>query len=361
MDKVIPQLFNQIQSVTDQNESRVYNGSVCNNTLHEHDHCQGLTATLCMPNNAATAGASIFTVDAAHRIFNAKELLIAGNLLNAAIIQNKETNHVQQTLPGQHGNDYLVLLGNVAIVHIALCGLFLPLHILFMPLAVKLLPGSGSTVLDRFRIQGNSQLRELKQLGDVVRLPVADVLLHTIFHIHAGFFTFDHNQRDAVDQQDNVRPGIFAVGAFYGKFIRNLPDIVLGVFPVNIGNVEGLGIAVIQMHITTFAVNQPIIDRLAGEHQATLQRRIQLTDRFADGIIGEWSLLSSVNKGLRSQKLPHHIREQYMRQMAALLLSLCSGNILIAHGLQFPQRSILGFRTLIKNLMTRHSEYLRPI
>ena len=300
-------------------------------------------------------------MDAAHCIFNAKELLITGNLLNAAIIQNKKTNHVQQTLFRQHGYDHLVLFGNVTIIHITLCCLSLPLHILFMPLAVKLLPGSGSTILDRFRIQSNSQLRKLKQLGDVVRLPVADVLFHTLFHIHAGFFTFDYNQRDAVDQQDNVRPGIFAVGAFYGKFIRNLPDIVLGVFPVNVGNVEGLGIAVIQMYITAFAVNQPIIDRLAGEHQTALQGRIQFADCFADGIIREWSLLPSVNKGLRRQKFPHHIREQYMRQMAALLLGLCSGNILIAHGLQFPQRPILGFRALIKNLMTRHSEYLRPI
>ena len=336
MDKVIPQLFDQIQSVADQNESRVYNGSVCNNTLHEHNHCQGLATPLCVPNDAATAVAPILTVYTAHRIFNAKELLITGNLLNAAIIQNKETNNIQQTRLGQHGYDHLVLLCNVTIIHITLCCLFLPLHILFVPLTVKLLLGSGSTVLDRFRVQGDSQLCKLKQLGNVVRLPVADILLHALFHIHAGFFTFDHNQRNAVDQQDNVRSGIFAVGAFYGKFIRNLPDIVLGVFPVNIGNVEGLGIAVIQMYITAFAVNQPIIDRLTGKHQTTLQRSIQFTDRFADGIIGEWSLLSPVSKGLRSQKFPHDIREQYMRQMTALLLGFCSGNILIAHCLQFP-------------------------
>ena len=132
-------------------------------------------------------------------------------------------------------------------------------------------------------------------------------------------------------------------------------------FPVNIGNVKGLGIAVIQMHIAAFAVNQPVIDRLAGEHQATLQGSIQFADRFADGIIRERGLLAPVNKGLRSQKFPHYIREQHMRQMAALLLGLCSGDILIAHGLQFPQCSVLRFRALIKNLMTRHSEYLRPI
>lgn len=115
-----------------------------------------------------------------------------------------------------------------------------------MPLAVKLLLGSGSAVLDRFRIHGNRQLRKLKQLGDVVRLPVADILLHAFFHIYTGFLAFDHNQRNTVNKQNDIRAGILTVGALHGKFIRNLPDIVLGVFPVNIRNVEGLSIAVIQ-------------------------------------------------------------------------------------------------------------------
>ena len=265
-----------------------------------------------MPNDTATAVASILTMNAAHRIFNTKELLITSNLFNATIIQNKETNDVQQALLGQHGYDHLVLLGDVAIIHIALCCFFLPLHILFVPLAVKLLLGSGSTVLDRLRIHSDSQLCKLKQLGDVVRLPVADILLHALFHIHTGFFAFDHNQRNAVDQQNNVRPGILTVVSLYRKFIRNLPDIIFRVFPVNIGNIEGLSIAVIQMYITAFAINQAVIDRLTGEHQASLQRSIQFTDRFADGIIRERGLLAPVNKGLRGQKFPHDIREQHM-------------------------------------------------
>ena len=198
-----------------------------------------------MPNDAATAVAPILTVDTTHRIFNTKELLITGNLLNAAIIQNKETNNIQQPLLRQHGYDYLVLLGDVAIIHIAFRCFFLPLNILFVPLAVKLLLGSGSAVLDRFRIHGNCQLRKLKQLGDVVRLPVADVLFYTLFHIYTGLLAFDHNQRNAVDQQNNIRPGIFTVGTFHGKFIRNLPDVFVRIIPVNIGNIEGLGIAVI--------------------------------------------------------------------------------------------------------------------
>ena len=115
-----------------------------------------------MPNDTATAVASILTMNTAHRIFNTKELLITGNLFNAAIVQNKETNNVQQPLLGQHGYDYLVLLGNVTVIHIALRCLFLPLHILFVPLTVKLLLGSGCTVFYGFRIHGNCQLRKLE-------------------------------------------------------------------------------------------------------------------------------------------------------------------------------------------------------
>ena len=38
----------------------------------------------------------ILTVDTTHRIFNTKELLIAGNFLNATIIQNVKTNNIKQ-------------------------------------------------------------------------------------------------------------------------------------------------------------------------------------------------------------------------------------------------------------------------
>ena len=59
-----------------------------------------------MPNDAAPIGTTVLTMDAAHRIFNAKELLITGDFFDAAIIQNVKSNQIEQALLGQHGIKY---------------------------------------------------------------------------------------------------------------------------------------------------------------------------------------------------------------------------------------------------------------
>ena len=135
-----------------------------------------------------------------------------------------------------------------------------------MPLAVELLLCSGSSVFHEFRIHSNGQLRKLKQLRNIIGLPVADILLHALFHIYTGLLTFDHNQRNAIDEQNNIRPGIFAIISLYRELVCNLPDVLIRLIPVNIGNIEGLSVAVIQMHIAALTINQPVIDRFAGKH-----------------------------------------------------------------------------------------------
>ena len=242
----------------------------------------------------------------------------------------------------------------MTIIYIALCCFLLPLHIFFMPLAVKFLLCSRSAVFYVFGVHGNCQLRKLEQLRNIIRLPVAYVLLHAFFHIYAGLFTFDHDQRNTIHKQNDIWARIFTVGTLHRKLICNLPDIIFRVFPVNIGNIKGLRVSVIEVYVTALTINQSIINRFAGKHQTALQWRIQIADRFTNGIIRERRLHSSVSKRLRGQKLPQHFRKKNMRKMAALLLGLCSGNILISHCLKFFQCSVLGFWTLIKNLMIGH-------
>ena len=298
MNEVIPQLFDQIQTIADQYKSGICHTLVSDNTLYKHNHCQRFTASLGMPNDAAPVEAVILTVDTTHRIFNTKELLIAGNFLNATIIQNVKTNNIKQAPFAEHGHNSSVLLCDMAVIYIAFGSIGLPLHIFFVPLAVELLLCSGSSVFHGFRIHGNGQLRKLKQLRNIIRLPVADILLHALFHIYAGLLTFDHNQRNAIDQQNNIRPGVFSISSLYRELVRNLPDVLIRLIPVNIGNIEGLSVAVIQMHIAALTINQPVIDRFAGKHQTSLQRSIQFTDCLADSIIREWRLLATVNEGL---------------------------------------------------------------
>ena len=270
MNKVIPQLLDQIQTVAHQHKTRIVYTLVSDNALHEHNHCQGFTATLSMPNDAASGGAIILTVDATHRIFNAKELLISGDLLNTAIIQNKEPDNIQQAFLGKHRHDHSVLLSNVAIIYVTFCRFLLPLHIFFVPLAVKFLLCSCSTVFHGFRIHSNGQLRKLKQLRNIIRLPVADILFYAFFHVHAGLFTFNHNQRNTIHKHNDIRACIFAVGTLHRKLICNLPNVIFRVLPVDVRNVKGLRVPIIKVYITALAVNQSIINCLAGKHQTAL-------------------------------------------------------------------------------------------
>src|SRR5699024_7757756 len=135
MNEVIPQLLDQIQTIADQYKSWICHTLVSDNTLYKHNHCQGFTASLCMPNDTAPAEAIILTVDTTHRIFNTKELLIAGNFLNATIIQNVKTNNIKQAPFAEHGHNSSVLLCDMAVIYIAFGSIGLPLHIFFVPLA----------------------------------------------------------------------------------------------------------------------------------------------------------------------------------------------------------------------------------
>ena len=247
----------------------------------------------------------------------------------------------------------------MAVVNVALCGVFLPDDVLLMPFAVEFLPGSRRSVFHILRIDCENKLCKLEQLRDIVRLPVPDVLLDAFLHIHAGLLALYDHQGNAVHQKDNIRPGKLPVEPFHGKLVGHLPDVLFRVRPVDIGNVEGLNIPVIQMYFTAFPVDQPIIDHLAGEHKTALQGHVQLPDCLSDGLVGEGRLFSAVLEGLRRQKLPHDVWKQHAGKVPALLLRLCPGNILISHCLQLPQGPVLGLRTLVENGMTWHSASLQ--
>ena len=298
MDKVVPQLLNQIQAVTYEHKARIFYALIRDNTLDHHDHGEGFAAALRVPDYTAAACTIILSVDAAHDVFHTEVLLISGHLFHAAVIEDIEAHEVEKSLLGKQRNDDPILFRDMSIIHIPLCGILLPLDILFMPSAIKLLPGSGGSVFYRLRVHGDDELGELEQLRNVIRLPVADILFYALLHVHAGLFALNHDHGNPINQYDDVRSGEFAVVPLYRKLIRDLPYVVLRVFPVDIGNIERLGIAVIQVNIAALAIDQAIIDCLAGKHQPALQWRIQFPNRVANGLIGKRRLPAAIHKGL---------------------------------------------------------------
>ena len=75
---------------------------------------------------------------------------------------------------------------------------FLPDAVFLLPLGKKLGRGSASAVTNIIGIHGDNQLGEFKKMRDVIRMPVADVLLDSFSHIHAGPFALDDDHRNAV-------------------------------------------------------------------------------------------------------------------------------------------------------------------
>ena len=131
--------------------------------------------------------------------------------------------------------------------------------------------------------------------------------------------------------------------------------------PINIRNVKGLYVSVVEIDLAAFAIDQPIIDLFAGEHQSTLQRRIYVAYCLSNRIIREGRLLAAIYKRLRCQKFPHHVREEDAGKVAPFFFRLSTWNILISHGLELLQRPILRLWALIEYLMIRHNASLRQV
>ena len=84
---------------------------------------------------------------------------------------------------------------------------------------------------------------KVNSLGDIRPL-IADALGDGLFHFHLGGFALDHRHGDTVDKQDNIRPRcLVAAAALHAEFGRHMKDIPFPVLPVDIVQVEALGIA----------------------------------------------------------------------------------------------------------------------
>ena len=133
-----------------------------------------------------------------------------------------------------------------------------------MPFGEKLRRSPAGAVADVVGVHGDDQLGELEELRYVVRVPVADVLLDALGDIDAGALALDDDERDAVYHDEDVRAGITAVFAFDRELLRDLPDVLFRVFPVDEAQVEGLFTAVVELFLIGAPKQEGVIDSLGG-------------------------------------------------------------------------------------------------
>ena len=283
----VAQLLVEIDPVGDQHDARRADIEIQHQRLGQHHHRQRLAGALGVPDDTAAptklpspacgrgcpkgAGEGRFHLlypsqNALHR----EELLVAGNLAPSAIEYREQQRHAQQTLGPAQGVNRAVLLGQcpayqvfgIGFAHaetfgqqlIQSCLRFLRqglvqhraqgravLVFLFLllaphrPIFRRRAHGGVFTVV---LVGADHQLCIGKQCRDVLVALVADHLRHRLRHLGVGRFALDHRERDAIDEQHDIRPCRFvAAGAFHREFSGDVIGVVLRVFPVDV--VEG--------------------------------------------------------------------------------------------------------------------------
>ena len=95
----VAQLFVQVFAVCNENHSEVIQFWIQSQSTSQHNHCDGFSRTLCVPDNAALAASYIvYLFDAIYCGTNEKELLVSGNFFDAKVKDDKAVNEFQQTL-----------------------------------------------------------------------------------------------------------------------------------------------------------------------------------------------------------------------------------------------------------------------
>ena len=353
-DKVVLKLFYQVYPVADQDKTVVAHFFFCEDPFCEHDHGQRLTAALSMPDIAAVGPFFILPGNAAHNVFHAEELLIACNFFQTVIIKDIIADKFQKPFRRKKRNDCPILIGKRFSFDVLFNFSFLPLAIFFLPLCVEFCRSRTSTVADIVGIHGNNKLGKLERLRNVIRVPVANILLDAFSHIYAGAFAFDDHEWNTIDHDDDIGAGVFAIGAFDGEFFCDLPDVFFGVFPVDKMQVKRLLGSIVKVFFIGATEQKSVIDSFGSGEQTVLQRNINILNRPADGTVGEGSDLVAVSKTLGTQKLSEFISEDDLAQVFPFDFSFRRRNINIPHRAQLIDRPILRLRPLVKYSVVKH-------
>ena len=231
---------------------------------------------------------------------------------------------------------------------------------MFAPLQPELATRTDSGVERLVLVGRDQQLDGVEQRGDRSRRLVGDQLTDPFHDLHTRGLVFDHTERDAIDQQDNVaaarvRPVLlpdrllilrvaFAVVTVDRKFRASLEKVVLGLVPVDEAHRVALLIAFDRLR-NRRAQDQALEQHLVRPHQPALNRRIRakLTDRLrgVGGIKRVFRAPVGVAVDLQ-QLVDHHRLQQHTGRAAAKAFAFGLRQDFPAHRGQHHQSRHLG-------------------
>ena len=103
VNKVIPDLFVQIDTVSYHHKTRLFDHAIRLHTLTQnhfgqHNHSESFSAALCVPNHSISGICAVFQQNTIHAFFYRKVLFIPANFLYIVIVNNEVADQIQQSL-----------------------------------------------------------------------------------------------------------------------------------------------------------------------------------------------------------------------------------------------------------------------
>ena len=224
------------------------------------------------------------------------------------------------------------MLGDHTANHVLIQQCLLPIDILLAPYAPELFGGSAGGVANLGLVSSHEHLRKLEKLGDIGSILIAVHLPDGLLHLHRGCFALNDGEGDTVDEQDDIGAGVFLlIPAIAGELLGHVVDVVLGMLPVDIAQIEALGGAVHQLLGVAFTQHEGIVDLFAGADQAFRQGLVQIghggLDVFGLEFVGN-AAVGELIEGI--EPFAEDIAEEDTHEAAALLQAFRGGDVGIA-------------------------------
>ncbi len=311
----IPDLFVEIDAVGDEDDARVLNVRVQGEGFRQHDHRERFAAACGVPDDAARTHAAVEMGNAGDGLFDGEVLLVAGDLLDARVVDNELIDQFEQALGAQEAVERAILRGGESfarafqifkVTHDRGCifsmdeqgsfgrirqrrvneAVYFILNIRFFAPYRPIFFGGGSRGVHGFVLaDAEQELRILEEVRDFVILLVADVLgdrfKNGLFACSCSFIrslAFDNDERDAVDKDDDIgAAGFITTALLHNEFIADVIDVVFGMLPVYVIEVETARIARDGLRQAD-AEGEQFVDFLVGADKTVIGFLPELTD-----------------------------------------------------------------------------------
>ena len=315
----------QFLTIRNDNHARVAGCQFHQDVLCQHNHSQALTATLGVPHHTTLAVTlAVLLLNSLDNLFDCKILLITADLLHIGIKQHEVANQFHDPLRAEQGDNIPVLFGRNSVCH-QLCQSGIQEGVIFFfPHIPELLGSSCRGILHRILVGCQNDLGILEQLGNIVCLLIADILLHCLIHGNMGCLTLDYRKGNTVDKQHNIRTGIMElVLAFHSEFFCHMEQVVFPVIPVDVFEIEAERLTSTHGFGIAFSQQKSIVNFLTGAHQTIDQWFVQFIHSTLNVGSGEFIFRTGIGVAVQFAQLsPEDIFQQNMVFAAPLFLAV---------------------------------------